>query len=53
MQQAYAYNAPPQPSRRVQQEQQEYLAQGWVYGPYGWVPPRPPRRWSAYDGYDD
>ena len=42
-----AYNAPPPQSRRVREEQQEYLSQGWVYGPYGWVPPRPPRRWSG------
>jgi len=46
-----AYNAPR--SRRVQQEQQEYLDQGWVYGPYGWVPPRPPRRGWYQSGYDD
>jgi len=49
-----AYNAPQQQSRRVRQEQQEYLDQGWVYGPYGWVPPRPQRRGGWYQsGYDD
>ena len=47
-----AYNAPQPLSARVRREQQEYLDQGWVYGPYGWVPPRPPRRWS-YGGYYD
>jgi len=47
-----AYNAPqsqPQPQvqpQQVSEQQQEYLDQGWVYGPYGWVPPRPPRRWN-------
>jgi hypothetical protein len=47
-----AYNAPqnnsaPQGlSRRDRQLQQQYIAAGWTYGPYGWVPPRPPRRWA-------
>ena len=50
--QRQAYNAPQPLSARVRREQQEYLDQGWVYGPYGWVPPRPPRRWS-YGGYYD
>jgi len=48
-----AYNAPRPQSRRVQQEQQEYLDEGWVYGPYGWVPPRPARRGWYQSGYDD
>jgi hypothetical protein len=48
-----AYNAPAPLPQRVRQQQQEYLNEGWVYGPYGWVPPRPPRRWSMYGGYDD
>jgi len=49
--QRQAYNEPQ--SQRVRQLQQEYLNEGWVYGPYGWVPPRPVRRPSWYDGYDD
>jgi hypothetical protein len=48
-----AYNAPAPLPQRVRQQQQEYLNEGWVYGPYGWVPPRPPRRWSVYGSYDD
>ena len=51
--QRQAYNAPAPQSQRVRQQQQEYLNEGWVYGPYGWVPPRPVRRRSWYDGYDD
>jgi hypothetical protein len=48
-----AYNAPQRLTPRQQRLQQEYIAEGWVYGPYGWVPPRPPRRWGEYGGYDD
>jgi hypothetical protein len=44
---------PPQPlPQRVRQQQQEYPNGGWIYGPYGWVPPRPPRPWG-YGGYYD
>jgi hypothetical protein len=46
-----AYNAPRRIAR--QQQNQDYYNQGWEYGPYGWVPPRPPRRFWYQSGYDD
>ena len=51
--QRQAYNAPSRQAQRARQQEQEYLADGWVYDEaYGWVPPRPPRRRGWY-GYDD
>jgi hypothetical protein len=54
--QRQAYNAPQRQAQRARQLEQEYLDEGWVYDrTYGWVPPRPARRWSygGYGGYDD